>query len=182
MTQNNGLFTKLIVDSLNNALEIRKSKIPSLFVDGENTRDYKCSVNNCTRNAYAKGFCNAHYIRFRAGKNMDDPLTERKRQDICNVCGEKTGFKGGWGLCPKHYKKDRVKLIKQTLIDLMGGKCVKCNGQFPLEVFDFHHIGEKMESPSYSIGSLSIEKIADEINKCTLLCANCHRIEHAREL
>jgi len=181
MTKNNILSTNLIFNAVQDAISKKKDTAASIFENPENSRKYKCCVENCSRNAYAKNYCNAHYLRHRAGKSLDVAVRARKREDACSVCNEKTGAKGGWGMCPKHYKTARQKAIKECLVAFFGGKCKKCLGVFPTEVYDFHHLEQKDESPSHAIASLSVEKIAAEIGKCTLLCANCHRIEHARE-
>jgi hypothetical protein len=51
-----------------------------------------------------------------------------------------------------------------------------------MAVYDFHHIGKKDDDPSWVIANSGIDKIAEELSKCILLCANCHRMEHEREL
>jgi len=139
-----------------------------------------CSVEGCPGDALAKGFCNAHYIRARRNKDMSTPV--QALADSCIDCGDPLNNKGGWMRCAKHFKVARQKTIKEALVDAMGGCCQKCGGVFSLSVYDFHHVGDKDENPSYLIANSSIEQIASEIEKCILLCANCHRIEHERKL
>ena len=86
--------------------------------------------------------------------------------------------KGGWGLCRKHYKQERNTLIKDALIELFGNRCQKCLNSFHRSVYDFHHVGDKSNSPSSLIASNSLERIANELSQCIMLCANCHRLEH----
>jgi hypothetical protein len=74
----------------------------------------------------------------------------------------------------------RQKVIKEALVEALGGKCCNCGNKYPSCVYDFHHIDKKTADPSYIIASGSIAKIAEEISKCVLLCANCHRIEHEK--
>jgi hypothetical protein len=150
----------------------------SIFITPANSRQYGCDVSDCTRPAYAGGMCNAHYMRKRAGKPLDVPVRARKRDDKCKECGEITGTKGGWGFCVGHYRKKRYAVIKGALVDAMGGCCSACKVSFPLAVYDFHHTGNKQESPGDMIASRSTEAIADELSNCVLLCANCHRMEH----
>lgn len=67
------------------------------------------------------------------------------------------------------------------------GKCLKC-GWFDikyLQVLHFDHIDRN--SKKYTIGRLvstgkSNNLILHEINKCQLLCANCHRIKTSEEI
>lgn len=138
-----------------------------------------CKVADCPNDAIALDMCNAHYIRYKKNRPIDTPIQSSKT--VCIECGEKTGSKGGWGRCQKHFKIARQKSIKEALVEALGGCCQKCGEVFPLAVYDFHHhSGEKEANPSEIIGNGSLESIAKEISKCTLLCANCHRIEHAK--
>lgn len=139
-----------------------------------------CAIDGCPNNVIAKGVCNAHYIRAQQGKDLSRPV--QARTDACLDCGEPLKAKGGWMRCAKHFKLARQRTIKKALITAMGGCCQKCGGIFSIAVYDFHHVGKKDENPSTLIANASIEKIAEEIEKCILLCANCHRVEHEREL
>lgn len=54
--------------------------------------------------------------------------------------------------------------------------CKDCGGDFPTECMDFDHVrGQKLNN----IGSMKLyseEKIRVEVEKCDVICANCHRI------
>jgi hypothetical protein len=141
-----------------------------------------CTVDDCPHDAIAKGFCNAHYLRFKRGARLSDPVRALGNKGLCIECGDTVNGKGGWMRCARHFKMARQQTIKDALIDAMGGSCQRCNGVFPSAAFDFHHVGDKDNNPSALISNASVERIAAEIERCVLLCANCHRIEHAREL
>jgi len=75
--------------------------------------------------------------------------------------------------------KIRWRNNKKMAIKYLGRICMDCKGIFPDCVFDFHHRDPLMKTAT--IGSLithSWEKIKIELDKCDLLCANCHRIRH----
>lgn len=77
----------------------------------------------------------------------------------------------------KHLQRMRSKKLRA--IDYLGGKCADCNGVFHECVYDFHH--ENPENKERTIASMrmfSFEKIKLELDKCVLLCANCHRLRH----
>jgi hypothetical protein len=143
-------------------------------------RNYKCSVEECSRNGYAKGLCFVHYGRNRKGLNINSAIRNKKRGAICIDCGKILNKKSGWGRCSNHYRKFRLHLIKKIIVQFFGGKCAKCLQNFPDCVFDFHHLDKniKEESPAKMMNTNSTEKIAQELSKCILLCANCHRKEH----
>lgn len=72
---------------------------------------------------------------------------------------------------------------KLKMVEYMGGKCEHCGEFFEgrPEVFDFHHINpEEKTTRKAVLTSWSWDKIVVELEKCIMLCSNCHRTEHAR--
>jgi hypothetical protein len=173
-----GISEQQMLAALEMALNARTSDAASIFTPPSNSRAYSCAAHGCQRPAYAKGLCNAHYLRKRKGLSMLAPVRASKREGECAQCGKKTGSKGGWGLCPSHYRKARYEALKDAAIAALGGECARCKGSFHRAVFDFHHRGEKQDSPSAMFLNSSVEALAKELSKCILLCANCHRLEH----
>jgi hypothetical protein len=171
-----------MLSALESAALARSHAAASIFIPPTNSREYGCQAPGCVRPAYAKGLCNAHYIRLRKGLSMADPVRARKRGDACAECGEQTGAKGGWGLCQRHYKKTRYETLKDAAVAAFGSKCAHCSGSFHRAVFDFHHRGDKLGSPSEMFLNNSLSTLSRELAKCILLCANCHRLEHRDEL
>lgn len=76
----------------------------------------------------------------------------------------------------------RRKLIKVKAVEYKGGVCEHCDNVYIPEVFEFHHKEptEKDFAISANGNTKSWDDIKTEIDKCLLLCANCHRIEHVR--
>lgn len=73
---------------------------------------------------------------------------------------------------------------RKQLVELKGSKCERCLGVFPPEVYDFHHRNPSLKTFSLNLSSLSSYKwdvIEAEVNKCHLLCANCHRQVHTSQ-
>jgi hypothetical protein len=68
---------------------------------------------------------------------------------------------------------------KQAYIDeIKSAPCCDCNGKFPPECMDFDHVrGKKNCNVSAMIArAFSLESVIEEIAKCEVVCANCHRI------
>lgn len=88
-----------------------------------------------------------------------------------------------WVLNNKEYIKISQRLKKRErkleAIKYLGGKCNKCGGSFHPAVYEFHHRNpqEKDRDPSKML-QLSWTRLQEELDKCDLLCANCHRMEH----
>jgi len=63
-------------------------------------------------------------------------------------------------------------------------KCVLCGYDEHLEILEFHHIDTKHKK--FNIREMArrnrnYKEIQKEIDKCTLLCPNCHRWYHFKE-
>lgn len=74
-------------------------------------------------------------------------------------------------------KKRQERLLKA--IELLGGVCSDCFVEYDPCVYDFHHVNPKEKD--FTIGENMLvgeERFFTEINKCVLLCANCHRLKH----
>jgi hypothetical protein len=82
----------------------------------------------------------------------------------------------------KSYQAQRRRISKKRAADLLGGVCERCEFDH-LAALDFHH-----KDPSQKLFRLSEaivrtkqytwEQIVQEVEKCELLCKNCHAIEH----
>lgn len=73
-----------------------------------------------------------------------------------------------------NWKKEKKKL----LVEYKGGKCERCGYDKCIAALEFHHKNPKEKDFSISTNSLSFEKMKLEVDKCELLCANCHREVH----
>jgi len=86
--------------------------------------------------------------------------------------------------CSNNYHTERVKIVKLKMIEYKGGKCVHCDLSLEnahYSVFDFHHLNPEEKDINFRhIKYQKWEKIKKELDKCILLCSNCHRIEHAK--
>lgn len=70
---------------------------------------------------------------------------------------------------------------RDSCIAELGGKCFDCAGVFHRSVYDFHHRDPSSKVDSISNLLRSPDKLKEELKKCDLLCANCHRIRHFKE-
>lgn len=70
---------------------------------------------------------------------------------------------------------------KTLLVQQLGGKCSVCGYKKNSSALTFHHIVPKEKSFALDLRSLSNRKqvmIDNEINKCILVCHNCHSEIH----
>jgi len=74
---------------------------------------------------------------------------------------------------------DRYILLKLKAIEYKGGECQRCGYNKCYSAMDFHHRDPAEKDMVWSqIRRQSLEMITKELDKCDLLCANCHREEH----
>ena len=68
---------------------------------------------------------------------------------------------------------------KQRAIEYKGGKCSYCGIVVHPAAFDFHHLDKTQKDIDPGLLMTSSDaKLFVELDKCILLCANCHRLEH----
>jgi hypothetical protein len=82
--------------------------------------------------------------------------------------------------CGYALKKEKRLINKQKAVQYKGGCCNRCGELFEcLDVYDFHHRdpAEKEDSLNRLMNS-RWENIVPELDKCDLLCSNCHKITH----
>lgn len=78
----------------------------------------------------------------------------------------------------KENKKEYRLLLKKWLDDTIRSKGCSCCEEKAICCLDFHHLEDKEEVVSRLIGNLSVRRLEMEINKCVILCSNCHRKIH----
>lgn len=78
------------------------------------------------------------------------------------------------GLC-SIFEKEKQEDKRQMVLRLKDKPCLDCGHSYPHYVMDFDHVrGLKDFSIGGGLG-FSREQILAEIEKCDLVCANCHR-------
>jgi HNH endonuclease len=93
----------------------------------------------------------------------------RKGKDLSPYCRE----------CMNRLTVERMRKLKEKCVAYKGGKCSKCGYNKFVEALEFHHINPEEKNLSLSTGKgYSFEKVKDELDKCILVCANCHREIH----
>lgn len=84
--------------------------------------------------------------------------------------------------CQNTAVNKRRKKLKVEAVNYLGGACLDCNYSNSISALEFHHIDptKKEFGISTSGGTKSLDRLKLELDKCILLCANCHREEHER--
>lgn len=104
-------------------------------------------------------------------------------QSRCRECDKKRAIENYYKYREKSIartKKRRKDLVKWFIEIRQQYKCEKC-GEERWYVLDFHHKDSQAKTGEVAdlvARSFSKKRISEEISKCSVLCANCHREEH----
>ena len=121
------------------------------------------------------------------GRKSGKTRNGKKVQKTCIWCGaELTGHQNKY--CSKSCKNKfgvnkKRQLTKKKAIEYKGGKCEHCGFDKHHAALTFHHINPKLKA--FPISSIGLTRkwitLRDELDKCMLLCSNCHHILHYEE-
>lgn len=120
--------------------------------------------------------------------------SERSHSGFCRSCrivGEKNPQYGkeshnkGYLKYGMSYTKYRWIQAKKEVVLMLGNQCVKCKEKnMPIYCYELHHRDRKTKKFSV-LSKLTAwwnaklkPVILEEINKCDLICKNCHAIHH----
>jgi hypothetical protein len=77
-------------------------------------------------------------------------------------------------------RRRRRNARNQELILRLKAQPADCGRRFPPYVMDFDHVGEKRSEVSSFVRTRSTKTLLEEIRRCVLVCANCHRETHSQ--
>tara|TARA_R110002153_G_scaffold149734_1_gene301298 strand:- start:860 stop:1390 length:531 start_codon:yes stop_codon:yes gene_type:complete len=124
-------------------------------------------------------------------KGSRDSLPDRK---ICSKCKKDKPNSEFWkrnnrdyqfhSMCKDCNLKDKLsrqRTFKQECVDYKGGGCQCCGYNKCNNALDFHHIDPKTKKFGIAKQRRTkvTEEIKEELDKCALVCSNCHREIHA---
>jgi 5-methylcytosine-specific restriction endonuclease McrA len=85
--------------------------------------------------------------------------------------------------CRSNRVLERRRKIKLMAVEYKGGSCENCGYNKCIAALEFHHKNpsEKDFAISNKGYTRSWEKVKLELDKCIMLCSNCHHEEHFRQ-
>ena len=104
----------------------------------------------------------------------------------CECCQKEIKYKknGTIKICSSCKLKSKKQARRISAANYKNNECEICglkrNTIDDLEIFDFHHIDRSIKSFELGDGihTYKWEIIKQELDKCMMLCANCHRKQH----
>lgn len=101
---------------------------------------------------------------------------------ICQECGKIYHQASRNNTCSTCRTAKKRKFIKKTALEYKGGKCENCGYDKCSAALDFHHTDPTKKEFNISIlFGRKFDLLKIELDKCVLLCSNCHRELHAAE-
>ena len=84
-------------------------------------------------------------------------------------------------ICHTNNTLEKQRSLKKQCVDYLGGKCIICGYDKYQGALHFHH--RDMSTKEFSLSHkkrYSFEYLKGELDKCILVCANCHSEIHAK--
>ncbi len=177
-----------------------KQRMIDLFDNGLNYTQIAKKLN-CS-----KGTISYHLTSFiKERKKQKDSFLEsikanlpKNREELINLYGDKLTFRDKQyffntfyklpdmgtkkGNVPKEYYQTKRYRIKKEMVEYKGGSCEVCGYNKSLRALQFHHKDPSQKDFNIGgIGSIN-EDVKKELDKCILVCANCHSEIHDNNL
>jgi hypothetical protein len=112
--------------------------------------------------------------------NYENPPVDAKK--VCINCGKKNVTnRDDYKYCSNSCRvSQKRKYYKRLGVEYKGGCCVICGYDRCVRALHFHHLdpSEKDFSIAAKGYTRSWEKMKNELDKCVLLCSNCHSEAH----
>lgn len=97
-----------------------------------------------------------------------------------NYCPLPGRYQSYCNTCQASYKSKAKPRIKSECVKYKGGVCEKCQQIYPDVCYDFHHRDPLQKE--FTISNRKTCRFSDiikkELDKCMILCSNCHRLVH----
>lgn len=128
---------------------------------------------NCTCDRCRKQISKERYLRDKASGKVQKYKEDNKEAiSAYNIEYQRT-----------HTNSEKKRQRKLDMCEYKGNKCQHCGKKvtrYSAAAFDFHHVdGQDKEYSPADMVMMRWSKIIKELDKCILLCSNCHRIHHA---
>ena len=176
----------LETDKIDEVIELRKElktyeeikKITGLSKSaiGKICREYKLIMNRkfSEISNYTKSKIKETYEEVKSTRKVAE-LLNVSRDSVMNVVSQKRKNQLVKGVV------EWRKRVKLKLVEYKGGKCEKCDYSKCVDALEFHHIDPNEKDFTIGGKSWSFDRLKNEVDKCILVCSNCHKEIHFEE-
>lgn len=109
--------------------------------------------------------------RCKSEKDISDFYKRRNKEGNSTYCKK----------CSIEQTLERQRRFKEQCVEYKGGKCENCGYNKYIGAIEFHHMDPSQKDFSIANARLTSfsDRVKEELDKCKILCANCHREAHA---
>jgi hypothetical protein len=157
----------------------------------------KLVENGFTQRKIAKDQnCSQSTVKYWLKKyNLKTEGFKKQKCFCCKDCGD-TNIKNAFSLnkengllhyslcfvCQRKRNSKNWRKNKQIFVDYKGGKCEICGYKKCIAALQFHHLDPNQKDPDWNLfKNRLLENVKHELDKCQLLCSNCHSEIHFNE-
>lgn len=109
-------------------------------------------------------------------------IVKNRETDFYQIKGESVKVNGLCKPCLLERNVEKRRTVKEQAIKYLGGKCFTCGYNKCSGALEFHHLDPSQKDPTYhSYKTIFNDRLKKELDKCILLCANCHKELHFNE-
>jgi transposase len=169
-------------------MHFNNKKERSVWIVNNRKERGQCIYFNCAEKALLNNvLCQKHYDISRGHTGLWK--NRKKNLGLCRVCGNKSAMQNPDGTYKLRCKDCHEKAVimnkniynknKQQAVDYKGGKCIHCGYNKSNGALDFHHVDRTQKDKNwFNLRRKPLEQLKNELDKCELLCKNCHRKVH----
>jgi len=85
-------------------------------------------------------------------------------------------------ICTTEQSLNRMQRLKKQMVDYKGGSCMICGYKKYMGALEFHHLDPTQKD--FNLAHMKKytfdDKVKKELDKCVLVCSNCHREIHGK--
>lgn len=107
----------------------------------------------------------------------------QKTKELNEFHKRKDGKPGSWcKRCMTNQALRRQQKYKAQAVEHKGGKCIVCGFNLYFGALEFHHLDPSKKEAGINklTRSPQTKQVLQELDKCVLVCANCHRMAHGK--
>jgi len=140
------------------------------------------TVNGKQRNLSKRSRC-LNCVPFQDGIRCERSDSQRGEK-TCLICGKRYHYdrknRKGYtttkcNSCSCNAQRNAKKI---KAVEYLGGKCVVCGYERCIQALSFHHTDDNKDFTISNNYGYSWEVLKEELDKCILVCQNCHQEIH----
>ena len=151
----------------------------------------KCGVIIAKKNSKKPKYCQNCWqiVKRQSRPNKEIKPTVIPKCKVCDIiktdqnsCKTKSGtFNTYCKKCSAELILIRTRRLKEKCVNYKGGKCEKCGYNQCLAALQFHHKDPNQKDFGIAGKTTFNDTMIRELEKCSLLCSNCHFELHSKE-